>query len=129
MRHCSLPALFASSRGPEAQPSFTGLDPQAEQCALRPLHALYPIFVDNGKERGHCEGSGGCHTLKQVAERIYEGWAHGGDVADYIVDDGGEIAIVFGRVHENAGDGIPDEHVDRKSFERLAAAYLAEHPE
>ena len=63
------------------------------------------------------------------AEILEEGWAHGGDVADYIVDDGGEIAIVFGRVHENAGAGIPDEHIDRKSFERLAAAYLAEHPE
>ncbi len=60
------------------------------------------------------------------AEILEEGWAHGGDVADYIVDDCGEIAIVFGRVHENAGAGIPDEHIDRKSFERLAAASLAE---
>ena len=50
-------------------------------------------------------------------------------MADYIVEDGGEVAVVFGRVHENAGAGIPDETVDRKSFERLAAAYQAEHPE
>lgn len=27
-------------------------------CALRPLHALYPIFVSVGKARGHCVRSG-----------------------------------------------------------------------
>lgn len=62
-------------------------------------------------------------------EILEEGWAHGDDRADYIVEDAGEVAFVFGSVHENAGAGIPDGRVDRKSFERLAAAYLAEHPE
>ena len=64
----------------------------------------------------------GCEVLE-------EGWAHGEDMADYIAEDGGEVAFVFGRVHENAGAGIPDGLIDRKAFERLAAAYLAEHPE
>ena len=63
------------------------------------------------------------------AEILEEGWAHGEDMADYIAEDGGEGAFVFGRVHENAGAGIPDGRLDRKAFERLAAAYLAEHPE
>ena len=64
----------------------------------------------------------GCEVLE-------EGWAHGEDKADYIMADEGAIAFVFGHVHENVGVGIPDERIDRKSFERLAAAYLAEHPE
>ena len=63
------------------------------------------------------------------SEILEEGWAHGDDRVDYIVDDAGEVAFVFGHVHENMGAGIPDERIDRKSFERLAAAYLAEHPE
>ena len=64
----------------------------------------------------------GCEVLE-------DGWAHGEDKADYIMADEGAIAFVFGHVHENVGVGIPDERIDRKSFERLAAAYLAEHPE
>ena len=64
----------------------------------------------------------GCEVLE-------EGWAHGDDKADYIIEDGGELAFVFGHVHGNVGAGIPDERIDRKAFERLAAAYLAEHPE
>lgn len=62
-------------------------------------------------------------------EILEEAWAHGDDRADYIIEDEGELAFVFGRVHENAGAGIPDEAIDRKAFERLAAAFLAEHPE
>lgn len=64
----------------------------------------------------------GCEVLE-------EGWAHGSDKVDYIVDDEGAVAFVFGRVSANRGEGIPDEAVDRKAFERLAAAYFAEHPE
>lgn len=63
------------------------------------------------------------------AEILEEGWAHGDDKADYIICDEDAVAFVFGYVHENMGAGIPDERIDRKSFERLAAAYLAEHPE
>ena len=62
-------------------------------------------------------------------EILEEGWKHGGDKVDYIVDDGGCLALVFGSVSANCGEGIPDGTVDRKAFERLAAAYLAEHPE
>ena len=60
-------------------------------------------------------------------EILQNGWTHGSDRADYIIEDGGELAIVFGHVHENVGEGIPDEAIDRKAFERLAAAFLAEH--
>lgn len=62
-------------------------------------------------------------------EILEEGWCHGKDKADYIIDDCGCIAFVFGCVRNNLGKGIPEEPVDRKKFERLAAAYLAEHPE
>lgn len=62
-------------------------------------------------------------------EIIERRWPHGGDKVDFIIDDGGTIAFVFVRVRANAGDGIPDEPVNRKAFERLAAAYFAEHPE
>ena len=62
-------------------------------------------------------------------EILDESWSHGGDTVDYVVDDAGTVAFVFGSVSENQGAGIPDGAVDRKEFERLAAAYLSEHPE
>ncbi|MBQ9041300.1 MAG: endonuclease [Eggerthellaceae bacterium] len=60
---------------------------------------------------------------------LEEGWSHGGDTAGYIVTDGYGLAFVFGDAARNAGEGIPDRAADRKAFERLAAAYLTEHPE
>lgn len=54
---------------------------------------------------------------------------HGDDKVDYIVDDEGTVAFVFGSVSANSGAGIPNAAIDRKGFERLAAAYFAEHPE
>ena len=62
-------------------------------------------------------------------EILEEGWPHGDDKVDYIVDDEGTVAFVFGQVSANCGEGIPDWAIDRKEFERLAAAYFAEHPE
>ena len=62
-------------------------------------------------------------------EILEEGWSHGKDKVDFIIDDDGCIAFVFGYVRDNLGKGIPEESIDRKKFERLAAAYLAEHPE
>ena len=62
-------------------------------------------------------------------ESLEEGWCHGKDKVDYIIDDYGCIAFVFGHAEENAGKGIPAKPVDRKRFERLAAAYLTEHPD
>ena len=62
-------------------------------------------------------------------EIIEEGWLHGDDKVDYIVDDEGTVAFMFGSVSTNSGAGIPDATIDRKEFERLAAAYFAEHPE
>ena len=62
-------------------------------------------------------------------EILEEGWCHGSDKVDYIIDDCGCVAFVFGCVRDNLGKGIPEEPIDRKRFERIAAAYLAEHPE
>jgi len=62
-------------------------------------------------------------------EVLEECWCHGKDKVDYIVDDCGCIAFVFGRAEKNVGKGIPMRPIDRKRFERVAAAYLAEHPE
>ena len=64
----------------------------------------------------------GCEVLE-------EGWCHGKDKVDYIVDDCGCVAFVFGHAEENLGRGIPTKPIDRKKFERIAAAYLIEHPE
>ena len=62
-------------------------------------------------------------------EVLEESWCHGKDRVDYIIDDYGCIAFVFGHAVENACKGIPAKPVDRKRFGRLAAAYLTEHPE
>lgn len=64
----------------------------------------------------------GCDVLE-------ESWQHGEDRVDYIVDDDGAVAFVFGSVSDNCGAGIPNRLVDRKEFERLVAAYFTEHPE
>lgn len=62
-------------------------------------------------------------------EILEEGWSHGDDTVDFIIEDGCELAFVFGHASKNFGEGIPDRMADRKAFERLAAAYLAEHPD
>ena len=60
-------------------------------------------------------------------EVIEDGWAHGQDAIDYIARDGenGDIVFIATESHCNAGEGIPAARFDRKSFERLAAAYLS----
>ena len=60
-------------------------------------------------------------------EVIEDGWAHGQDAIDYIARDGedGDLVFIATETHCNAGEGIPAARFDRKSFERLAAAYLA----
>lgn len=60
-------------------------------------------------------------------EILEEGWVHGGDVADFIAEDEGELVFVSCRIHRNRGEGFPEDGLDRASLERLAAAYLAEH--
>ena len=61
-------------------------------------------------------------------EILEEGWSHGADTADFIAIDGesGDLVILFAEASRNAGEGFPDTEADRKAFERLAAAYLAE---
>ena len=61
-------------------------------------------------------------------EILEQGWSHGTDTADFIAIDGesGDLVIVFAEVSRSAGEGFPDTEADRKAFERLAAAYLAE---
>ena len=61
-------------------------------------------------------------------EILEEGWHHGADTADFIAidDKSGDLVIVFANASRNAGAGFPDTEADRKAFERLAAAYLAE---
>ena len=61
-------------------------------------------------------------------EILEEGWGHGTDAADFIAIDGesGDLVIVFAEASRNVGESFPDTEADRKAFERLAAAYLAE---
>ncbi|MEA5020496.1 MAG: YraN family protein [Gordonibacter sp.] len=57
------------------------------------------------------------------------GWAHGKDKIDFVVRDDDELVFVAARIRENTGKGLPEEDSSRKSFEKVAAAYLAEHPD
>ena len=58
-------------------------------------------------------------------EVLEANWAHGNDRIDFIVrDECGTLAFVVTVASENAGEGIPGIALDRKGFERIAAAYL-----
>ena len=60
-------------------------------------------------------------------EILEEGWAHGGDVADFIARDEDDLVFVHCQITQNGGEGFPEEDANRVALERLAAAYLAEH--
>lgn len=60
-------------------------------------------------------------------EILEEGWAHGGDVADFIARDEDDLVFVHCQVAQNGGEGLSEEDAGRVALERLAAAYLAEH--
>jgi putative endonuclease len=60
-------------------------------------------------------------------EILEEGWAHGGDVADFIARDEDDLVFVHCQITQNGGEGFPEEDANRVVLERLAAAYLAEH--
>ena len=66
--------------------------------------------------------------LERRGMKIIEaGWAHGNDKVDFIADDDGELVFISCTVRVNDGGGLGTEQVNRKAFERVAAAYLAEH--
>lgn len=60
-------------------------------------------------------------------EILEERWAHGGDIIDFIANEEDDLVFVRCQLHQNSGEGFPEEALDRSSLERLAAAYLAEH--
>lgn len=60
-------------------------------------------------------------------EILEERWAHGGDAIDFIVNEEGDLVFISCQLHQNSGEGFPEEVLDRSSLERLAASYLAEH--
>lgn len=61
-------------------------------------------------------------------EIVEDGWAHGQDAVDFIARDGEDGALVFVTAQTccNEGEGVPESEPDRKSFERIAAAFLTE---
>lgn len=60
-------------------------------------------------------------------EILEDGWCHGRDSVDFIAtDEDGALVFIDCEVSENVGEGIPEEAPDRKAFERIAAAFLAE---
>lgn len=66
--------------------------------------------------------------LERRGMKIIEaGWAHGNDRVDFIADDDGELVFISCTIRVNDGGGLGTEQVNRKAFERVAAAYLAEH--
>lgn len=60
-------------------------------------------------------------------EILETGWAHGNDKIDFIVNDDGDLVFISCTIRTNGGNGLGSERVNRKTFERVAAAYLAEH--
>ncbi len=60
-------------------------------------------------------------------EIVEDGWAHGKDKIDFVVRDEDELVFVAATIRDNEGTGLGTETPDRKMFERIAAAYLAEH--
>lgn len=60
---------------------------------------------------------------------LERGWAHGDAGIDYIARDEGDLVFVTCIVGDNDGTGFPKEAIDRKANERLAIAYLVDHPE
>ena len=71
----------------------------------------------------------GTYLERRGMDIIETGWAHGKDKIDYVVDDEGELVFIACKIRENTGKGIGDETANRDMFERIAAAYLAEHLE
>lgn len=60
-------------------------------------------------------------------EILEDGRCHGKDSVDFIATDEDDAPVFIDcGVGENTGEGIPEETPDRKAFERIAAAYLAE---
>lgn len=55
------------------------------------------------------------------------GWAHGNDKIDFIAKDEDDLVFISCTIRTNDGNGLGSEQVNRKTFERVAAAYLAEH--
>ena len=60
-------------------------------------------------------------------EILETGWAHGNDKIDFIARDEDDLAFISCAIRTNEGNGLGAEALDRKMFERIAAAYLAEH--
>lgn len=71
----------------------------------------------------------GAYLEHRGLEIVERGWAHGDASVDYVARDEGDLVFVTCLVGENDGAGFPKEEVDRKANERLAIAYLADHPE
>lgn len=72
------------------------------------------------------------HGIRTYLERrefeiVEKGWAHGRDRVDFVARADGELVFIACTVRENNREGFDAERNDRKSFERLAAAYLVEH--
>jgi putative endonuclease len=55
---------------------------------------------------------------------IEEGWAHGKDSIDFIAREDDDLVFIATKTADGGSD-IPAEKVNRKSLERVAAAYLA----
>ncbi len=58
---------------------------------------------------------------------VERGWAHGKDKIDFVVRDDEDLVFVAAQIRENDGNGIQGSEPERKAFEKVAAAYLAEH--
>lgn len=57
-------------------------------------------------------------------EILEEGWAHGKDSIDFIARDGEDLVFIAAKIKDGGSD-LPAEKLNRKSLERVAAAYLA----
>lgn len=60
-------------------------------------------------------------------EILETGWAHGNDKINFITRDDEDLVFITCTIRTNDGSGLGSEKVNRKTFERIAATYLAEH--
>lgn len=66
--------------------------------------------------------------MERRGMRIIEAdWTHGNDKIDFIAKDEDDLAFISCTIHTNEGNGLGAEALDRKSFEHIAEACLAEH--
>lgn len=71
----------------------------------------------------------GAFLTRRGFEILEKNWTYGDESVDFVARNDDNLVFVTCLARMNDGEGFPDEAVDRKANERLAIAYLTDHPE